>query len=48
MPFPEATKRLLDKKICMNCYARNPPKATNCRKCGYKGLRQNSKESKAE
>jgi large subunit ribosomal protein L40e len=44
MPFPEAVHRLLDKKICMNCSARNPPKAVQCRKCGYKGLRVKSRE----
>ena len=44
MPFPEAVHRLLDKKICMNCSARNPPKAVQCRKCGYHGLRVKSKE----
>ena len=44
MPFPEAVHRLLDKKICMNCSARNPPKAVRCRKCGYKGLRVKSRE----
>ena len=44
MPFPEAVHRLLDKKICMNCSARNPPKAFQCRKCGYKGLRVKSRE----
>ena len=48
MPFPEAQERLLNKKICMNCYVRNPPRATNCRKCGYKGLRMKSKESRSE
>lgn len=48
MPFPEAQKRLLDKKICMNCSARNPPRAVACRRCGYKGLRMKSKESRAE
>lgn len=44
MPFPEATNRLLIKKICMNCSARNPPRAVQCRKCGYHGLRVKSKE----
>ncbi len=44
MPFPEAVNRLLNKKICMNCSARNPPKAVQCRKCGYHGLRVKSKE----
>ncbi len=44
MPFPEAVERLLNKKICMNCSARNPPKAVQCRRCGYKGLRVKSRE----
>lgn len=42
--FPEAEHRLLNVKICMNCNARNPIKATRCRKCGYKRLRVKSKE----
>ncbi|MCD6383203.1 MAG: 50S ribosomal protein L40e [Thermoplasmata archaeon] len=46
--FPEAEKRLLYKKICMRCYARNPMKATHCRKCGYKGLRPKSRESRGK
>ena len=44
MPFPEAVERLLNKKVCMNCSARNPPKAVQCRRCGYKGLRVKSRE----
>ncbi|HEY6239108.1 MAG TPA: 50S ribosomal protein L40e [Thermoplasmata archaeon] len=44
MPFPEAVNRLLLKKICMNCSARNPQKAIRCRKCGYHGLRVKSRE----
>ncbi|MEE9151503.1 MAG: 50S ribosomal protein L40e [Thermoplasmata archaeon] len=44
--FPEAENRLLLKKICMNCYARNAIKATRCRKCGYKGLRMKARESR--
>jgi ubiquitin-large subunit ribosomal protein L40e len=44
MPFAEATARILNKKICMNCSARNPPRAVQCRKCGYHGLRVKSKE----
>jgi large subunit ribosomal protein L40e len=45
--FPEAEKRILNLKICMNCNARNPVRATRCRKCGYTGLRMKSKESRA-
>ena len=44
MPLPEAVERLLNKKVCMNCSARNPPKAVQCRRCGYKGLRVKSRE----
>lgn len=42
--FPEAEARLLEKRICMKCNARNAIKATRCRRCGYKGLRPKSKE----
>ncbi|RLG22375.1 50S ribosomal protein L40e [Methanosarcinales archaeon] len=44
--FPEAEERLFNVKICMRCNARNPIKATKCRKCGYKGLRMKSREKK--
>ncbi|MBM4237367.1 MAG: 50S ribosomal protein L40e [Euryarchaeota archaeon] len=44
--FKEAEDRLLNKKICMNCYARNAVKATRCRKCGYHHLRVKAKESR--
>jgi len=44
--FKEADARLLNKNICMNCYARNALKATRCRKCGYDHLRPKSKESR--
>jgi large subunit ribosomal protein L40e len=44
--FPEAEGRILAKKICMKCYARNAVRATRCRKCGYKGLRVKAKESR--
>jgi large subunit ribosomal protein L40e len=44
--FPEADSRLLTRKICMKCYARNAIRATRCRKCGYKGLRVKAKESR--
>ena len=45
--FPEAEKRLLEKRICMRCNARNPPEATYCRKCGYKHLRPKNRERQA-
>ena len=30
--FKEAEARLLDKTVCMTCYATNPKKADKCRK----------------
>jgi large subunit ribosomal protein L40e len=44
--FPEAEERILNKKICMKCNARNAVRAERCRKCGYKHLRVKSKEVK--
>lgn len=44
--FPEAEKRLLDKQICMKCYARNPNRATRCRKCNSKQLRPKAIETR--
>lgn len=44
--FPEADARIINKKICMNCNARNALKALRCRKCGYTGLRMKSRESR--
>lgn len=45
--FPEADARIINKKICMHCHVRNPPKAKRCRKCGYDGLRVKSRESRS-
>ncbi|MFC4358268.1 50S ribosomal protein L40e [Halobium salinum] len=45
--FDAAVNRTLEKQICMRCNARNPKKATSCRKCGYKHLRPKSKERRA-
>lgn len=42
--FDPAEDRVLDKQICMRCNARNPQRATQCRKCGYSKLRAKSKE----
>ncbi|WP_144906369.1 50S ribosomal protein L40e [Halobellus captivus] len=42
-----AVDRTLEKQICMRCNARNPQRATACRKCGYKKLRPKSKERRA-
>lgn len=44
--FPEAEARLLNKKICMKCYARNAPRANRCRKCKSKQLRQKAVETR--
>ncbi|MDI3539057.1 MAG: ubiquitin-large subunit ribosomal protein L40e [Methanolobus sp.] len=44
--FPEAENRILNKKICMKCNARNASRATRCRKCNSESLRPKSKESK--
>ena len=46
--FKEAEHRLLDKTVCMNCYATNPKKADRCRKCGYSNLRPKAKESRKQ
>ena len=46
--FPEAERRLLHKMICMQCYARNAPRATRCRKCGSTELRPKAKEARKE
>lgn len=44
--FPEAEARTLDKRICMRCGAKNPPKATRCRRCRTSELRVKAKESR--
>ena len=44
--FPEAEKRLLNKKICMKCGASNAPKAIRCRRCRSKELRIKAKEGR--
>ncbi|MBS7382954.1 MAG: 50S ribosomal protein L40e [Methanomassiliicoccales archaeon] len=46
--FKEAESRLLDKSVCMSCYATNPKNATKCRKCGYSNLRPKAKESRKQ
>lgn len=46
--FKEAEHRLLDKSVCMNCYATNPQKAAKCRKCGYSNLRPKARESRKQ
>jgi len=42
--FPEAEARLLNMKICLACNARNPIRATRCRRCGNKYLRPKARE----
>ncbi|MCK5548404.1 MAG: 50S ribosomal protein L40e [Thermoplasmata archaeon] len=44
--FPEAEARILLKKICMKCSARNPMGAVRCRRCGSDELRSKTKEVK--
>jgi len=44
--FPEADARLLNKKICMKCGARNSIRATRCRRCKSKDLRIKARESR--
>ncbi|HID71946.1 MAG TPA: 50S ribosomal protein L40e [Thermoplasmata archaeon] len=44
--FPVAEKRLLYKKICMNCSARNAIRATRCRRCRSKELRMKAREKR--
>jgi large subunit ribosomal protein L40e len=44
--FPEAEKRLLNKKVCMKCGALNAPKALRCRRCKSKELRMKAKEGR--
>ena len=46
--FKEAEHRLLDKTVCMSCYATNPKKASRCRKCGSGDLRPKAKESRKQ
>lgn len=44
--FAEADARLLNKRICMSCCARNSPKATRCRRCRSTQLRVKAKEGR--
>lgn len=44
--FDLAVERILEKKICYDCNARNPMRADRCRKCGNKNLRDKAKESR--
>lgn len=46
--FPEAERRLLDKTVCMKCYATNPKNGKKCRKCGYSNLRPKARESRKQ
>lgn len=44
--FPEAEKRLLNKKICMSCGATNPIRGKRCRRCRSQELRIKAKEGR--
>ncbi len=44
--FPEAEKRLLNKKVCMKCGALNATGAQRCRRCRSKELRVKAKEGR--
>lgn len=44
--FPEIEPRLFNFRVCMKCNARNPQRATKCRKCGSRALRSKRKEVK--
>jgi large subunit ribosomal protein L40e len=46
--FVEAEARVLIRKICMKCSARNPMSATRCRRCNSEELRTKSKEVKKQ
>ncbi len=46
-PFEAAENRTLGKLICMKCNARNPPRADQCRKCGYGNLRPKARERRS-
>ncbi|MEM3400345.1 MAG: 50S ribosomal protein L40e [Candidatus Micrarchaeia archaeon] len=46
--FPIADAAISQIWICMKCKARNKKGAEKCRKCGYRYLRQKSKEIKAK
>ncbi|MFB6106689.1 MAG: 50S ribosomal protein L40e [Halobacteriaceae archaeon] len=48
MPAPKDIEdRLLGSLICMRCNARNPERATRCRKCGYEHLRPKARERRS-
>lgn len=36
-------RRVLDKMVCRECGALNPPRATKCRRCGSRNLRPKRK-----
>jgi large subunit ribosomal protein L40e len=45
--FEKAEDRIFTKQICMRCNARNPQRADQCRKCGYRRLRPKARESRS-
>lgn len=40
-------ERLLEKKICYKCNARNSMRSSKCRKCGYGNLREKATEQRS-
>jgi large subunit ribosomal protein L40e len=42
------TARILNKKVCRECGALNPPRATKCRRCRSYNLRPKKKERAAK
>ena len=46
--FPEAEKRLFNKKVCMKCGASNAIKAVRCRRCRSIELRVKAKEGRGQ
>lgn len=45
--FDKAEDRIFTKQVCMRCNARNPQRATECRKCGYGNLRPKARETRS-
>jgi large subunit ribosomal protein L40e len=45
--FDKAEARIFNNQICMRCNARNPERATQCRKCGYGKLRPKARETRS-
>jgi large subunit ribosomal protein L40e len=45
--FEKAEDRIFTTQICMRCNARNPQRANQCRKCGYRRLRPKARENRS-